>query len=131
MSDLPGLYFRIRENGAAVFRLETESRQRRMEMDQIATLNLRSGEIKPQGETEPSEAERAAMIRWMVARRATLEARESDALWQRVEQINLMAHWAQSRATEAELEEVTEALLLAMHDLRGVLVRKKADRLPR
>jgi hypothetical protein len=131
MSDLPGLYFRIRENGAAVFRLETESRQRRMEMDQIATLNLRSGEIKPQGETEPSEAERAAMIRWMVARRATLEAREGDALWQRVEQINLMAHWAQSRATEAELEEVTEALLLAMHDLRGVLVRKKADRLPR
>jgi hypothetical protein len=131
MSDLPGLYFRIRENGAAVFRLETESRQRRMEMDQIATLNLRSGEIKPQGETELSEAERAAMIRWMVARRATLEARESDALWQRVEQINLMAHWAQSRATEAELEEVTEALLLAMHDLRGVLVRKKADRLPR
>ncbi len=131
MSDLPGLYFRIRENGAAVFRLETESRQRRMEMDQIATLNLRSGEIKPQGDAEPSEAERAAMIRWMVARRATLEARESDALWQRVEQINLMAHWAQSRATEAELEEVTEALLLAMHDLRGVLVRKKADRLPR
>jgi len=131
MSDLPGLYFRIRENGAAVFRLETESRQRRMEMDQIATLNLRSGEIKPQGDAEPSEAERAAMIRWMVARRATLEARESDALWQRVEQINLMAHWAQSRATEAELEEVTEALLLAMHDLRGVLVRKKAERLPR
>ena len=28
----------------------------------------------------------------------------------------------------AELESVTDALLLAMHDLRSVLVRKKADR---
>jgi hypothetical protein len=27
------------------------------------------------------------------------------------------------------LEEVTDALLLAMHDLRTVLVRRKADRL--
>ncbi len=29
----------------------------------------------------------------------------------------------------AQLEEVTDALLLAMHDLRSVLVRKKAERL--
>ena len=45
--------------------------------------------------------------------------------------LNLTAHWAQSRATDAQLDQVTDALLLAMHDLRTVLVRKKADRLPR
>ena len=36
MSDLPEYYFRIRENGAAVFRVDTENRQRRIEMEQIA-----------------------------------------------------------------------------------------------
>ncbi len=40
------------------------------------------------------------------------------------------AAWAQQKATPDELEMVTDALLLAMHDLRAVLVRKKADRLP-
>jgi hypothetical protein len=35
----------------------------------------------------------------------------------------------QSKASDAQLDEVTDALLLAMHDLRSVLVRKKAERL--
>ena len=48
---LPDYYFRIRENGAIVFRLDTENRNRRIEMDQIAVVNLRKGEIKPHGDT--------------------------------------------------------------------------------
>jgi hypothetical protein len=35
----------------------------------------------------------------------------------------------QSKASETQLDEVTDLLLLAMHDLRSVLVRKKAERL--
>jgi hypothetical protein len=35
----------------------------------------------------------------------------------------------QSKATDDQLEDVTDALLLAMHDLRTVLVRKKSERL--
>ena len=45
--------------------------------------------------------------------------------------LNLTTHWAQSRATDDQLEDVTDALLLAMHDLRSVLVRKKAERIGR
>ena len=45
--DLPDYYFRVRENGAFVFRVDTENRQRRIDMDQIATVNIRKGEIKP------------------------------------------------------------------------------------
>jgi hypothetical protein len=45
--------------------------------------------------------------------------------------MNMTSQWAQSKATNAQLEDVTEPLLLAMHDLRTVLVRKKADRLGR
>ena len=48
--ELPDYYFRVRENGAAVFRVDTENRQRRIEMDQIAIINMRNGEIKPHGE---------------------------------------------------------------------------------
>jgi hypothetical protein len=35
----------------------------------------------------------------------------------------------QSKANNEQLEAVTDQLLLAMHDLRSTLVRKKADRL--
>ncbi len=45
--------------------------------------------------------------------------------------MNQTAHWAQSKATEEQLELVTDSVLLAMHDLRTVLVRKKAERVMR
>ena len=45
--DLPEFYFRIRENGAVVFRVDTENRQRRIELDEIATaLSLQIGEAE-------------------------------------------------------------------------------------
>ena len=51
-----------------------------------------------------------------------------DDIHRAIDHLNLTAQWAQARATQDQLEEVTDALLLAMHDLRSVLVRKKADR---
>ena len=45
--------------------------------------------------------------------------------------LNQTTHWVNSSAEDAELDDITDALLLAMHDLRSVLVRKKADRLMR
>ena len=62
-------------------------------------------------------------------RQATLAARDIDDIHRAIDHMNLTATWAQARATDAQLEEVTDPLLLAMHDLRSVLVRKKADRL--
>lgn len=127
--DLPEYYFRIREAGAAVFRVDTENRQRRIEMEQIATVTLRSGEIRPQGDRVLSEADLAEIRGW-IARRSALQARrEIDEIERTVDRLNLTAQWAQSRASEAELDEITDRLLLAMHDLRSVLVRRKADRL--
>jgi len=49
VTDLPPYYFRVRENGAVVFRVDTENRQRRIDMDQIAVVNIRKGEGKPHG----------------------------------------------------------------------------------
>ena len=41
MSDLPEYYFRIRENGAALFRVDTQNRQRRIEMTELAAINVK------------------------------------------------------------------------------------------
>jgi hypothetical protein len=129
MTQLPEYYFRVRENGAAVFRVDTENRHRRIEMDQIAVVNIRNGEIKPQGDRVLSDADMTVIRDWMAERTQTLAARALDDIHRAVDHLNLTTQWAQSKASDAELESITDALLLAMHDLRSVLVRKKADRL--
>ncbi|MGA9253989.1 MAG: hypothetical protein WBV78_07955 [Roseobacter sp.] len=128
MTELPEYYFRVRENGAVVFRVDTENRQRRIEMDQIAVINIRNGEVKPHGGRDLSSEDMAEIDAWMAARRDLLATRAIDDIHRTVDHLNLTTQWAQSKATDAELEEVTDALLFAMHDLRSVLVRKKADR---
>ncbi|MBF9049659.1 hypothetical protein GTA62_00495 [Roseobacter sp. HKCCD9010] len=129
MSELPEYYFRIRENGAAVFRVDTENRQRRIEMQEIAVVNIRNGNVKPHGEHVLTDEEQTVIAEWMEERRAVLADRDIDDIHRAVDYLNLTTHWAQSRASDEDLEDVTDRLLLAMHDLRSVLVRKKADRL--
>ena len=127
--DLPDYYFRIRENGAAVFRVDTENRNRRIELIEIATLNIRNGNIKPHGETVLTEADLSAIRGWIEHRRALLARRDIDDILRAVDYLNTTTQWAQSKATDEELSRVTDDLLLAMHDLRSVLVRRKAERL--
>ena len=129
--DLPDYYFRVRENGAAVFRVDTENRQRRIDMDQIALVNVRNGEIKPHGERKLSSDDLAVIRDWMAKRQETLARRDVDDIHRAIDHMNLTAQWAQSKATDEQLDDVTDALLLAMHDLRSVLVRRKAERLGR
>lgn len=127
--DLPEYYFRVRDNGAMVFRIDTQNQQRRIEMDQIAVVNIKNGEIKANGDRKLSKADIAEIESWMEDRRALLAERDIDDILRTVDHLNLTAQWAQSKAEPEQLEEITDALLLAMHDLRSVLVRKKADRL--
>ena len=127
-AELPEYYFRVRDNGAAVFRVDTENRQRRIEMDQIAVVNIRNGEIKPHGDRTLTEEDRQTIQTWMEERLAVLAHRDIDDIFRTVDQMNLTTQWAQSRASDDQLEAITDQLLLAMHDLRSVLVRKKADR---
>ena len=128
-SQLPEYYFRVRENGAFAYRVDTNNRHRRIEMDQIATINIRNGDVKPHGGRDLSAEDQAAIDGWIAERKAVLAARDIDDILRSVDHLNLTAHWAQNRASDADLEAVTDSLLLAMHDLRTVLVRKKAERL--
>jgi hypothetical protein len=127
--DLPDYYFRVRENGAAVFRVDPENRARRIDLIEIAAVNIRNGNIKPHGDRALTDADQAAIADWIAKRQAELAARDIDDILRTVDHLNLTAHWANAKASDAELEAITDRLLLAMHDLRQVLIRRKADRL--
>ncbi|MGR3323039.1 MAG: hypothetical protein ACU0DK_14035 [Pseudooceanicola sp.] len=130
-TELPPYYFRVRENGAFVYRVDTADRMRRIEMDQIAVVNIRNGEVKPHGDRTLSEEDLAAIRDWMTERLALLAERDIDDILRTVDHMNQTAHWAQGKATDEQLDLITDTLLLAMHDLRTVLVRKKAERMMR
>lgn len=130
-AELPDYYFRVRENGAIVFRVDTENRQRRIDMDQIAVINIKNGEYKPHGDRILSETDKAAIVEWMQDRMALLAVRDMDDIHRAVDYMNITTQWVQSKADDEQLEDITDVLLLAMHDLRSVLVRKKADRMMR
>ena len=127
--DLPDYYFRIRENGAVVFRIDTENRQRRIEMQELATVNVKNGNIKPHGEVTLTPADLQTIRDWMAARVELLARRDIDDIHRAVDYLNTTTQWVQTKASDAQLDAVTDDLLLAMHDLRTVLVRRKADRL--
>jgi hypothetical protein len=129
--DLPDYYFRVRENGAAVFKVDTENRQRRIDLDEIAIVNVKNGAIKPHGDYVLSPKDNAAIKSWVSERSTLLAARDIDDILRNIDHMNLTTQWAQSRASDAALDAVTDRLLLAMHDLRMVLVRKKSERLMR
>ncbi len=129
--DNANLYFRVRDNGATVYRIDTENRQRRLDLAQIAVVNTNNGQIKPHGDEGPTPAEMDEIERWMTARKATLSERAIDDIFRAIDHLNLTAHWAQTKASDDELEKFTDPLLMAMHDLRMVLVRKKSDRIGR
>jgi len=131
MTKIGTLYFRARENGATVFRVDTENRQRRLDMDQIAVVNTNNGQIKYQHNETPSDAEKADIENWLSARQKTLASRDIDDIFRAIDHLNLTAHWAQTKASDEDLEKFTDSLLMAMHDLRMVLVRKKSDRMTR
>ena len=101
--DLPQIYFRIRENGAAVFRIDAENRQRRIEMEEIAAVNVKNGNIKPHGDVVLTGEELAAIKDWLAARVSTLADRDIDDIHRAVDHMNLTTHWAQSRATDAQI----------------------------
>ncbi len=130
-ADLPDYYFRVRDNGAVVFRVDTENRQRRIDMEEIATVNINNGKVKPHGDEALTAEEEALIASWVAERRTVLAARDVDDILRAVDHLNLTTQWAQSKASDDALEQVTDSLLMAMHDLRSVLVRKKAERLLR
>lgn len=124
-----GLYFRTKENGAFVYRVDTENRQRRLELDHIATINVRNAVIKPHGNATLTEQEEAEITAWITQRQETLAQRQIEDIKRAIDTLCHTAHWVQTKATDAEINTFSGELLMAMHDLRSAIVRRKSDQL--
>ena len=55
--------------------------------------------------------------------------RKVDDIKRATDHLNDTAQWVQSDATDEQIDEFADDLLMAMHDLRTVLVRKKSNAL--
>lgn len=122
------LYFRIREGGATAFRREEDAGRLRLDLRPVADIVLKSGAVKPRPGAALDPAEEAEIAGWIEARRARLAAHAAEAPARAVEAMNEAAErlrlWAPgTEADRARAEAETEALLLAMHDLRAAILR--------
>ena len=126
--ELPDYYFRTRENGAQVFRVSTDNPQQRIEMNPIAAINIRNGEIRPHADHLLTGEDNKAIAQWIETRQQELQGREIDDIRRTIDHLNHMAHWVNSKAAPEVLDKVTDEILLAMHDLRQVLVHNRAER---
>lgn len=122
MLELPNLYFRRKGAGAVVYRTDT-GQQSRLDMQQIAILKP-NGEVKPHGKHMPTATELDEITNWHAARVSGQSQRDAANLDNLVTDMNATAQWVQSDATDGQIQDVTEPLLMAIHDLRSTLVRR-------
>ena len=129
MNKPSNLYFRTKDNGAAVFRVDIDNPQKRLELQPIANLNLNKGQINPHSEYPPTADETAEIESWISQRQVIIAKRQTDDILRLIDELNSTAHWLQTKADDDTLDSVADDLLLAMHDLRSVIVRKKSVQL--
>ena len=120
------LYFRHRENGIVVFRMEVANRQRRIELNQIASIN-RQGEITPHKRRTPTEAEMAEIEKWQSDWQARADADNLNTTEKFLVELNQFTDWVQRRADHAEVDAHSDPLLMAILDLRQVVVRRLSE----
>ena len=125
------LYFRIKDNGATVFRINDETRQRRLDLQPVAKANVRNGDIKLRKDVTLSDAELSEINAWLDARSTELQGREIEQARLTIEQLNTTANWISSKPDEALADAISEDLMMAMHDLRTAIVRFKSKMLDR
>ena len=122
--DLPDLYFRLRPGGATVFRVSKKGSEQNLAMVPVAAVKLPSGTVRVRGQHVLSAAEEARIADWIAARGG---ADEDDPVERAIHAMNLAADWAEKTDPDEALAR-RDALLLAIHDLRGVIVRQMAAR---
>lgn len=92
MTGLPDRYFRARDNGAVVFRVGGENRDRRLAFDQITAVNTIRGDFKALGDHILTDEERKAITGGMNARTDLLAIRQMDDMHRAIDQINITSH---------------------------------------
>ena len=114
------LYFRKRKQGAFVFRLDVENRQRRLELIHIATVTGKN-EIRPHKRFPPTGDEQAKIEAWIADRASGREMTDAEKA---IDDINMLTQWIAKEAKDDEVLSCSDPILLAIHDLRHEIVRR-------
>lgn len=120
------LYYRLRRKGALVFRMEVVNRQRRIELNQIAAISA-NGEVTPHKRRPATEAELAQAATWWrdwCARRDEGGLAETERF---MAELNAFTDWMAREAPDAEVAAMSDPLLMALLDLRQVVVRRLSE----
>ena len=120
------LYYRHRKNGAVVFRLEVANRQRRIELNQIASI-AKTGEVVPHKRRPPTDAEMAEIREWWATWQARADTDQLSETEKFLVELNRFTDWFQRRAEYEEVDDTSDPLLMAILDLRQVVVRHLSD----
>jgi hypothetical protein len=120
------LYYRHRQNGVLVFRMEVANRQRRIELNQIASIS-KTGDIIPHKRRAPTDEEVEEMTAWWATWQARKDADSLTDTEQFLVQLNQFTDWVQRRAEDGEVDALSDDLLTALLDLRHVVVRRLSD----
>ncbi len=123
------LYYRVRKQGALVFRMEVSNRRRRIELNQIAAITGKD-EIRPHKRRPPTEAEEAEIHAWWEAHKVRRDAGELNEVEVFMEELNKFTTWIDKEAPAAAVSEQSDPLLLALLDLRQVIVRRMSETEP-
>ena len=126
MLERPTLYFRRKDNGTVIYRVETGEHSR-LDFQQIAILK-QNGEVKPLGKQQPTDDELVEIGEWHDTRKAGQKARDAERVDQLVGDMNAVAQWVQANANDKQIAENAQPIFMAIHDLRTTLVRRMAGR---
>lgn len=122
------LHFRHRKNGVHVFRVDTENRERRIQLVHIANID-KHGAIVAHRRNAPTDAERDEMLAWHAGLTDRLTGDGLSTMEKETVRLNHFIHWIMQKATPEELDEHAEVLLMALLDARQVVVRAMAKSL--
>ncbi len=117
------LYFRHGEKGVTVFRMEVANRQRRIELNKIATIRL-DGTVVPHPRRIPTDMELDQIAGWWEDWERRSSTAELDQTEEFIVELNKFTDWLARKADGAEVDARSDALLSALLDLRQTVVRR-------
>ena len=120
------LYYRHRKKGAQVFRMEVANRQRRIELNQIASIT-QQGEIVPHKRRPATDAELYEISEWWQAWQNRRDAGELNQTETFMADLNAFTNWIAKDAPDDQVEALSDDLLMALLDLRQTVVRRLSN----
>lgn len=128
MQKLQKLFYRVSKSGADVYRIDLQNRLRRLDLEKIAEIDVANNCIIPIDTIGLSDEETQDMENWQAKRQVQLELRSQNDINRLVESMNHAANWIENSASDEQVSDTSDAILMAMHDLRATIVRKMTSK---